>query len=184
VIPKEGGEKRKVIDEEHQASASWSPEGKLLVSGHHLSDAPLRVVDLDTEEIDEIAGPKKMSWCAWSPDGRSIACNRGYNRVFLYDVENETWTELESCKGMGPSWSADGRYLYFFNIFNRTLGRMSMSDGKVEEVADLSDVVRRQLIGLGTYSDQWPYSFGPHGELITLRAPGRAEIYAMDLELP
>jgi hypothetical protein len=81
------------------------------------------------------------------------------------------------------SWSPDSRYLYFYNASNRLLKRISMADRRVEEVADLSRVAKRNLTP-SFASQGWWFGFTPSEELITLRGRETAEIYAMDLELP
>jgi len=167
----------------YQQNANWSPEGKLLVSAQQGGSRPLRLIDLDTEEMEELPDSEGMWECACSPDGSYIASHEaGSDSIVIFDDKQKAWTPLTGCEGGVLTWSADSLYLHFYGRDQR-IYRVHVEDRTVMEVADLSRVATRTLLAsLGT--DRWWYGFDPEGSLITLRPLGGTEIYALDFEAP
>lgn len=67
----------------------------------------------ESKRFEQIYTPR------WSPDGKSIACSRwtegGYRDVVIVDVATGLVTEVTHDRALdtGPSWSHDGRHLFF-----------------------------------------------------------------------
>ena len=121
-----------VKDVDEILNPSWAPDGtRIAFSGldggfndlfiYDLKDSTLRRVTKDAyAELDP----------AWSPDGRSIAISTdrfttdltdlkaGSLRLALVDVDSGNVSELggfDHAKNISPSWSTDGRTIYFIS---------------------------------------------------------------------
>jgi eukaryotic-like serine/threonine-protein kinase len=118
-------EKRDALAERYQgkkvaqnsAAASWSPDsGKLAVGKMPYGDG-IQIVNLQTEEIVKLLGFGKDP--AWSPgEGRWIAFVRSDNSA----QEEEVWVVepfgsnlRKIAEGGFPSWSADGKKLFYLS---------------------------------------------------------------------
>jgi serine/threonine-protein kinase len=69
-----------------------------------------------------------------SPDGRTVALSvaeQGTNAIWLYDIDNKTYSKLTSVRvGSAPSWSSDGKTLYFSGVEAGNFGAYSQkADG-------------------------------------------------------
>jgi TolB protein len=137
--------------------ASWSPDGKRLVFRHGID---INVMNADgagapvplTQEL----APSFAQMPVWSPDGRHIAFmsfREGYCSVFLMTADGNNQTNLtpkdpadanNTWCSRAPSWSTDGREIYFMSL--------RPSTGGVTEIfvmnMDGSDL--RQLTHTGT----------------------------------
>jgi Tol biopolymer transport system component len=175
VVAAGGGEPlaRAVAQDYPQNSVAWSPEGELLVGGDPKVRQPLRKVNLQTGDVQELPDSTGISGCAWSPDGQLIAC-QGPGHIVLFDVETEEWMPLEGCRGWMLSFSNDGRKLFFLN--RQTLFQCDLKGRTIEKVADLD------IRGLSRFYP-W-YAFTPEGDLLSPRDLGGTEIYSMDFEIP
>ena len=187
VVPTEGGAPRRMTNGEGaEADAGWSPDGKSLVFGavsFRQAQPAIHLLDWTTLQISTLPGSEGLFSPRWSPDGRYVAAKTADQaKLMLYDFRTEKWTKLaETTVTVGyPSWSRDGRYIYF-DIGSATspvFVRVRISDGKVEEVASLEDVRR----AAGPFG-QWA-GLAPDGSPLVLRDTGTQEIYALDVELP
>ena len=102
-----------------------SPDGRRVVfttnraGTTHLEIAETRDVEgthrrlIESEVFEQVFNPR------FSPDGRTIAFSRwergGYRDVQLYDIASGSITHITHDRALdtGPTWSADGRTLYF-----------------------------------------------------------------------
>lgn len=77
--------------------------------------------DVEATRRELAAGPRYTQFYTprFSPDGRTVACSRwapgGYRDVVLVDVASGVATPIMQDRALdtGPSWSSDGRTLYF-----------------------------------------------------------------------
>ena len=100
-------------------SASFTPDGRIVYSSAQSSDdrADISVMPLEggaPTVIRHVAGPTTI---ALSPDGRFLAYSdriEGSDAVFVtrFPRGDETW-RVSAAGGRYPSWSADGRTIYF-----------------------------------------------------------------------
>jgi len=119
----------------------WSPDSRYLL----FSDLRLRLnlVDVEKEELTVIdRGEYDDGWERWgiqdyvfSPDSRWIAYTKLerslYESVFLYNLETKEQTRVTSelTEDFSPSFSRDGKYLYFLShrTFSPLMGFVDQS---------------------------------------------------------
>jgi serine/threonine protein kinase/Tol biopolymer transport system component len=191
VISANGGSLEQPVPGDHRGSdPNWSPDGSHLLFGRHPSEeAPgkgaldLEIVDLHSHVVTKVAGSEEMWSPRWSRDGRRIlALPRTADRLLMFDVAKQKWTELAKTPVSYPEWSRDGNTIVFLA---RSKGapatgifRLRVSDHKLEQMASL-----RQL-------EQSPVDWGdwaglaPDDSPILLREAGTPDIYALDWDAP
>jgi hypothetical protein len=118
------GEQVRLTTGRRARDPSLSPDGRRIAySENHISESVLAVMPLAPdapstvlwkgERYDEAYEP------AWSPDGTRIAFSAwrhgGLRDILVIDVESKQVTEVTRDRAIDaePSWSADGRYIYF-----------------------------------------------------------------------
>lgn len=137
------------------------------------------MLDLTTNKVSTVPGSEGLFSPRWSPDGRyTFALPVDSKTIFLFDFENQKWTDL----GLGfvgwPCWSKDGQHIYFLKEgADFAVLRIRISDRKVERVADL-----RKFKGTGYMSTA--LSLAPDDSPLLLRDTGTSEVYALDWEEP
>ena len=73
----------------------------------------IRVVDLQTSGISDVAGSETLFSHRCSPDGRYIATlSTDSTRLMLYDLKTQKWSQLAQGLFAFENWSLDGKYLY------------------------------------------------------------------------
>ena len=138
-----------LTDAHNAADPSWSPDGQSLVFGG-LNDVmgkesgarTLSLLNLQTNAVTEVPGSANLFSPRWSPDGRYIAAlTLDQRNVRLFDVAHATWTTLPVRSGADPVWSSDSRFLYVHASLDpgQPIDRLSIPDGKVQEVIRLAD---------------------------------------------
>ena len=190
VIPADGGSpERPVPGDRDTNDPTWSPDGNSLVFGRFPSDEPsgvgpmdLEIVDLRTDAISKVPGSEELWAPRWSPDGGHIlAFSRTGDRLMLFDVKRQNWTELAKI-GVGyPEWSREGDYIYFTGVPTggqpARVFRVRISDHKLEQVVSLKDF--RQAPGWGGWT-----GLAPDDSPLLVRDAGTQDIYALDWEAP
>jgi Tol biopolymer transport system component/DNA-binding winged helix-turn-helix (wHTH) protein len=184
VIPSSGGVPNRVIpsDRELEDNPTWSPDGKKIAFGNHGSppgypNQGVKVVDLSTDAVNELPGSKGMWSPRWSPDGKYIVALNLTPTLQLFDTRTQTWLPpLEDIFASYPTWSADGRWLYYLitkSSDDQSICRSRVPNGKPEVVIHLTE----------QYSAGWWGWFGldPADAPIVMRDMGRHEIYALTL---
>jgi len=120
-----------------------------------------------------------------SPDGRYLAgISTSTGSLILYDMAAGTTRRLAEV-GDYPSWSPDGKYVYFSTFgHDFTLGsekpgnyRVKVDDGTVERVAPAPDFPLTGNFGF------WS-GLSPDGSILVIRELGTRDIYALDVDLP
>lgn len=102
---------------QNSAKASWSPDGKKLVAGKMPFGRGLQVVDLQTGKgVELLDFGKDPAWS--SGDGRWIAFVREEGKdaermETVWIVESSGKNPRKIAEGGWPSWSADGKTLFF-----------------------------------------------------------------------
>jgi serine/threonine protein kinase/Tol biopolymer transport system component len=186
VISTEGGPPQRMTNGEgDEGDVGWSPDGKSLIFGSMTffgTQPSIRLLDLTTLRTSTLPGSEGLFSPRWSPDGRYAAAMPATDqtKLMLYDFKTEKWTKLAEARIGYPSWSRDGRYIYFDGTSANTqaLVRVRVSDGTLEEVASLKDLRR----AAGPFA-QWQ-GLAPDGSPLVLRDTGTQEIYALDVNLP
>jgi hypothetical protein len=116
----------------------------------------------------------------WSPNGRSLAAlSFDSKRLLLFDFQTQKWAEIASSAQLGfPTWSKDGRFLYFLEqIEPRAVVRIRISDHKLERLLELKNIA---LTG------HWGHSMAltPDDSPVLLRNAGTQDVYALDWQEP
>ena len=123
-----------------QATPDWSPDGQEVVFADKDGDSQdIRVVNIATRQVTPVAGSQGTTYPRWSPDGHRIASlASGADGLRVFDRTTSRWTSYPIKGAEFPSWSKDGRSICFLRE-NQEPGvyRISISDGKVEKLADL-----------------------------------------------
>ncbi len=186
VAPFDGGAVRRVTDGESGKNGdidpSWSPDGASLAFGAHygIDAAVVHVVDLRTRHVSALPGSERMWSPRWSPDGRLIAglSAGGADKLMMYDLRTRKQTVLFEQESGWPSWSWDGKFLFFLffaSDSNLWISRVRMRDREVERVT--------RSLSKGRADAEW-FAAAPDNSLITARDAGTDEIYALDWEAP
>lgn len=184
VISPDGTEPKPLTsDEMGDIDPGWSPDGKSLLYGNLFARSgrgqrAIHMIDLETLRDSTIPGSEALESPRWSPDGRFIAAMRSGppNVIELYDFSTGKWTHLADSPCDFPSWSHDGRFLYF--DAGAALVRLRVSDGAMEQVASLKGLRRAN-----GYFGAWS-GLGPGDAPLILRDIGTQEIYALNWVTP
>jgi Tol biopolymer transport system component/DNA-binding winged helix-turn-helix (wHTH) protein len=191
VISSEGGHAQRILpSEQTQKDANWSPDGSSLVFGSDgdvRNKEPIQTIDLGSKRVSALPGSSGFFSPRWSPDGRFIAAMTKDSafKLMLFDFSSRRWTEVFGSQMGYPSWSHDGKYIYFQNWHDpvkhigERIVRLRLSDRKVENIVDVKDVGR---LTTGTNID-W-FGLAPDDSPLFARDISTSEIFALDVEWP
>jgi WD40-like Beta Propeller Repeat len=117
----------------------------------------------------------------WSPDGRFIAAiPLDSLKLTLYEIATQKWTELPEIFVAYPTWSRDGRYVYFNGAVDNQEGyyRVQVSDNKLEQLFSMKGFQAAR----GAFGN-WT-GLGPDETPLLVRDASMQEIYVLDWETP
>jgi dipeptidyl aminopeptidase/acylaminoacyl peptidase len=184
LVSKDGGSTEvQTPDNVPEADSTWFPDGNTLAFVRFTQPSKITFLDLNTHTRSELPGSDGLWHPRWSPDGRFVAAlTSDSSALMIYDRPGRKWRPLASDLGkIGiPSWSHDGKYLYFdvATPHDSRYLRVRAIDGKAEQLASLRNV-RRYLGIWGFWSGLAP------GDIPLLaRDIGEQEVYALDWRLP
>jgi eukaryotic-like serine/threonine-protein kinase len=181
VVSAAGGRPEQVTTGEHnEGDVGWSPDGNSLVFGWvGASTGSIHLLDMRTHKVSDLPGSEGLFSPRWSPDGRYITAMPAgpQDKLFGFDRLSQKWSELAKGAIGYPSWSRDGRYIYFDTTTGDFL-RVRISDHKLERVVSLK--------GLPRASGPWGQWTGldVDDSPLVLRDASVQEIYALDWEAP
>jgi len=191
VVPSQGGTPERLIPEESgpHADLTWSPDGKkvvystvpwLSIGNYSEAKTEVRILELATRKSIALPHRPEGFWSTrWSPDGRYIAgLPFKTDNLSIFDLETQRWKDLPG-KGLNgfPSWSKDGRFIYFQRTTDdRGIYRVPIAGGDEERIVDLKD-----FRNTGWYARGWLGLDSTDAPLL-LRDAGTDEIYALTLE--
>jgi Tol biopolymer transport system component/DNA-binding winged helix-turn-helix (wHTH) protein len=185
LIDAEGGRLTPALNEDrNEADPAWSPDGQSIVFGRlpdrmdNGKDKAIYWLNLNTRKMEEIPGSAGLFSPRLSPDGRYVAAMPLDQRaLMLFDRTTQRWSTL-TVHGVGdPTWSHDGRYVYFQDFLepSKPIYRVAVPAGKPEPVATIENLrpiaaTDYRLIGLAP------------GDLpiVTARTPA-VNLYEIDL---
>ena len=159
---------------------TWMPDGKSIVltlNNLGPTGQGISVVDLQSRKVRDLPGAEHLFSPRVAPDGKSIAAISTDSQVLmLFDVGSQRWTELVRMPIGFPSWSHDGRYIYFDSIFSEdpAFYRVSITDHKLERLGSLSGI--RRFWG---EMAEWA-GLAPDDSLLLTRDASHEEVYAID----
>jgi serine/threonine protein kinase/Tol biopolymer transport system component len=181
----QGGALQEMLAEDaYQIDADWLPDGKQIVYGHRVNGIPdIRLLDTSNKQVSTIPGSDGYYSPKLSPDGRYlVALSDDSHKIVLFDFATRKWSDWITGAGAHdyPSWSRDGKYLYFDTSLTDKPAyyRIMMGETHPELVVDLKDLQRFSDV-LGNWS-----GLTPDGSQLFVRDLSTDEIYALDLELP
>jgi DNA-binding winged helix-turn-helix (wHTH) protein/WD40 repeat protein len=190
IISSDGGTPKRVLpSEQSQTDANWSPDGNLLVFGTlFVPKAPIYMLDLQSKRVTTLAGSSGLFGPKWSRDGKFIAATTtgSPSKLMLFDVSTQKWKEAVGFQVGYPTWSHDGKYIYFQYSrkehdqgVQESIARLRLSDGKIENVVDVKELGR---VIAGTFVD-W-FGLASDDSPLFARDISTQEIYALDTEWP
>jgi len=180
VIPVEGGTAEPLSPGDvEQGMPTWSADSSRVtfgdVPGKHAESAgneSIHIVEVRSHHVETLAGSDGLWTSRWSPDGRYVAAlTIDAQELRLFDLTNRTWRSMGINHIEDPTWSRDGKYIYFTrdNHVDYAVSRIEISDGAVERLFDLKGD-----------PDRWS-GVAPDNSILLLG--GRSnEIYMFDLE--
>jgi WD40 repeat protein len=178
MVPAAGGASRKLPI---TGEASWSPDGRQLAigtPGTTTSDVRIRILDVETNEISDVAGSDRLTSPRWSPDGRSlVALSADASRLMLHDLKSGNWRVVFSAGPNGvawPNWSRDGRHVFVGVV--EGMARIRTSDGASEVVSRTNDF-QSAFYHFGSWA-----GVTPDGAALALRNASVNEIFALGWE--
>jgi dipeptidyl aminopeptidase/acylaminoacyl peptidase len=185
IIPSSGGTAQRILpSDQGQMDANWSPDGNSLVFSTDFNHSYVAIVELRSRRVSTVPGSKELFSPHWSPDGRYIsAITIDKRKLMLFDLSAQKWTE--ACEGAVhyPTWSHDGKYLYFRltspDSNDDRIARLRLGDRRVETVAEIGDLGR---LATGT-TGHW-FGLAADDSPLLARDISTQEIYALEMEWP
>jgi serine/threonine protein kinase/Tol biopolymer transport system component len=164
------------------ADPNWSPDGQSLVFGENSLNnqgSAVYILELKTRKVSKLPGSDGLYSPRWSPDGRYIAAiPLDSLKLLLFDLASQKWSEVARIFVAYPTWSRDGRYVYFDGILDNQEGyyRVQVADHKLERIVSLQGF---QAAG-GAFGN-WS-GLAPDESPLLARDASIQEIYALDWE--
>ena len=187
LVSKDGGSLQQPMSEEREErNPNWSPDSNSLVFETRLASGAraIHLLDLRTNQVSLLPGKMsemKLYSPRWSSDGRYIiALPLDAQKLMLFDFITQEWEELARTPGGYQTWSRDGKFVYFINIFGNEAGikRVRLADRKIELVVSI-----KELRLVQTFYGTW-FGLAPDDSPLVLRDVGIQDIYALDLRYP
>jgi len=163
LIDADGGKPIPILNEDrNEADPDWSADGQTIVFGRlpdrmdSVQPKAIYLLNLKSHQVVEVPDSAGLFSPRISPDGRYIAAMRlDQKALLLFDRLRQHWSTLTT-HGVGdPTWSHDGRFLYFqdFLEVGKPIYRISVPAGKAESVATINNLhpiaaTEYRLIGL------------------------------------
>jgi Tol biopolymer transport system component len=184
LVSAQGGAIQELLSENlSEMDPTWAPDGKRIAFGRlaFADNKDIEVLDLQTHQVSVLPGSQAIYSPRWSPDGRFlVAVANDSRKLVLFNFQTQKWTDwVTHDTDVGfPSWSRDGKYLYFDSTYSNGYYRIKVGETKSESVVDLKNL-RRYFGSVGVWS-----GLAPDDTPIFVRDISTQEIYALDVQLP
>jgi DNA-binding winged helix-turn-helix (wHTH) protein/Tol biopolymer transport system component len=186
IVPANGGAPRQLMPADYPdliGAGAWLPDGNSIIFGRRMgcrdnSCLAIYRLDLKTQKVSKVPGSDGMVAARLSHDGHFLtALPMGQNKVMLYDLKTNRWSELAQAFG-SIVWSHDSRFVYLHlkhEAKPAELVRISVPDGRIQRVLDLKGV---------TLGGLWPdwISLLPDDSPLLMLDRSTEEIYRLDLQ--
>ena len=178
-VSPDGGSPRLVLpdDSSQQLDPNWSPDGsRIIFSGESNNPASsIRLLDVSTRQLSSLPASEGLFSPRWSPNNRYIsAFSPDSKTLLLFDLSTRKWTELVKGSLGWLCWSHDGQFVYVLDYRQKSaVMRVRVSDGKIEQVADVKD-----FPATGRYGGA--LALTPNDEPVLLRDTGTQDVYSVD----
>ncbi len=189
VVSSKGGTPKPVLPTNNKwasMSGDWRTDGRQIVMDvqdtETSAEPAIRILDLETSTITELAGSEGLIEPRWSSDGRYIAAlHPKKKQVWLYDCQLKVWSVLADANF--PSalrWSPGGDALYFQDVdeLEQSVFRVPMAKKEVERVTRFGD-----LLSFGATRCIFT-GLSPDGSIYVTVDHGGVDVYSLDLQLP
>ncbi len=189
VVSSKGGTPKPVLPTSNKwasMSGDWRTDGRQIVMDvqdtETSAEPTIRVLDLETSTITELAGSQGLIEPRWSSDGRYIAAlHPKKKQVWLYDCQSKQWSVLADANF--PSalrWSPGGDALYFQDVdeLEQSIFRVPMLKKEMERVTSFGD-----LLSFGATRCIFT-GLSPDGSVYVTVDHGGVDVYSVDLRLP
>ncbi|MEJ2006850.1 MAG: protein kinase [Acidobacteriota bacterium] len=183
LVSTDGGTPRGLLsdDARSQSDPVWSPDGSSVAfsGGASSPESAIHILDMKSRKISTLSGSKGLFSPRWSPDGRYIAALPADSLgLRLFDFKTQKWSVLTTSSVAFPSWSHDGKYIYYLRLGQGpSVLRIRIPGGKIEQVASLKDF---QMTG---YYGLW-LGLAPDDSPLLLKDTGTQDIVSMDWHEP
>jgi serine/threonine protein kinase/Tol biopolymer transport system component len=188
LVPSQGGSVQLLLPLDsklHLNSPTWSPDGHRIAYGTQRGvGGVVNILNLSDHGITTLPGSQGLWSPRWSPDGKSILAIKSNATMQsaglkVFSLEKQQWSDVEDGDASYPSYSRDGRFVYFWRWGGeQTVFRLRLSDGKVEKIAELKATSTASETAIG---GRW-MGLDPTDTPIVLRSAPTHDIYALNLE--
>ena len=145
-LPSEGGKPQMLLPSDHrvQFDPNWSPDGRKIVFSvtETVTTGPkwsLCILDLANGQVTDVPKSLDRYSTRWSPDGRYLAgLTASSSSLTVFDFKTQQWSDLQKGEAQFPTWSHDGKFIYFLHpVDDPGVYRMRPTGGEAERVVDL-----------------------------------------------
>jgi Tol biopolymer transport system component/predicted Ser/Thr protein kinase len=184
-ISAQGGTPQELLPQENddEVDPVFSPDGTQLAFGGLALRGTIELVDLKTRRVSAVPGSEGLFSPRWSPDGQYLAAlSQESLKLLFFDFKNQKWSEpiTENARIGFPTWSRDGKYLYFNEGgADPTFRRIKVGATTSETLFTLKGMPLSFSNMVGDWS-----GLTPDGFPLFTRDTSTQEIYALDVELP
>jgi Tol biopolymer transport system component len=150
LIDADGGKLTPILNEDrNEADPAWTPDGHSIIFGrlpNRMDSGQPKAIfqlNLDSKKLEEVPGSTGLFSPRLSPDGRYlVAMPLDQSALLLFDRTAGSWTTLTR-HGVGdPTWSHDGRFVYFQDFLEtgKPIYRIAVPSGTPEVVATIDSL--------------------------------------------
>jgi DNA-binding winged helix-turn-helix (wHTH) protein/Tol biopolymer transport system component len=182
LISAQGGAPHLLLPENKggQGCPNWSPDGRRIVfdspdGGSGTSKRVTQILDIASRRLTTLPGNHWSS--RWSPQGRFLAgLSEDTFDVELFDFETQRWSVLQKGPAGYPTWSHDGKFIYFLRVSEHPgVYRIRPTGGQAERIVDLNGFHSTSVLS------DW-MGLDPEDQPMLLRDEGGVNIFALTLE--